>query len=94
MWPRISILALAGCLASTVSAHADQFQLRDRASRTPIGFTKLGVGGQTFYTDKLGRVSIDLPHGGYTVQVTYKGRPQTPSITIDGAQVLKPIDLD
>jgi hypothetical protein len=88
------VICLAGCLASTISARADQFQLLDRATREPIGFTKLGVGGHTFYTDKLGRVSINLPRGGYTVEVTYKGTARTVPIQVDGAQVLKTIDLD
>jgi len=85
--------ALAG-LGSPTSAYADQFQVRDRATRTPIGFLKLGTGCRTYYTDNQGRVIIDLAHGAYTVDLTYKDRPRRIPIQIDGAQVLKSIDLD
>jgi|SRR5690349_8402489 hypothetical protein len=88
------ILSALASLGSATSAYADQFQIRDRATRTPIGFLKLGAGGRTYYTDNQGRVIIDLARGAYTVDLTYKDRPRRIQIQIDGAQVLKPIDLD
>jgi hypothetical protein len=88
------ILSALASLGSATSAYADQFQIRDRATRTPIGFLKLGAGGRTYYTDNQGRVIIDLARGAYTVDLTYKDRPRRIPIQIDGAQVLKSIDLD
>jgi hypothetical protein len=90
----VLVLSALASLGSPTSAYADQFQVRDRATRTPIGFLKLGAGGRTYYTDNQGRVIIDLARGAYTVELTYKDRPRRIPIQIDDAKVLKSIDLD
>ena len=90
----VLVLSALATLGAATSAYSDQFQVRDRATRTPVGFLKLGAGGRTYYTDNQGRVIIDLSRGAYTVELTYKDRPRRIPIQIDGAQVLKSIDLD
>ncbi|SRR6266508_491182 len=90
-----SIAIFAVCYLGPVSsAYSDQFQIRDRATRSPIGFVKIGVAGRTFYTDNQGRVSIDLARGPYTIEIPYKGTTRRIAIQIDGAQVIKMIELD
>jgi hypothetical protein len=85
---------IACCVSPPTSAYSDQFQVRDKKSGTPIGSLKLGVGGQVFYTDYQGRVIIDLARGAYTVDLTYRGSARKIPIQVDGAQFLKPIELD
>jgi hypothetical protein len=88
------IVSAVCCLGSVTSAYSDQFQIRDRASRAVVGFAKFEIAGRTFYTDYQGRVVIDLTRGGYTIEITYKGKLQKIPIQIDGARSMKTIDLD
>ena len=88
-----TFLILLFMLLSNIG-YADQFQLVDRASQSYIAYSPFQVSGVKEYTDKYGRLIINLPMGQYSGVVRYRGRDRSVTLKVDGRRSLKVIYVD
>lgn len=96
--PIFGIMALWLAAVAAPTAWADDFQLVDRASGGWLSYAEVVTEEKRLgYTDKYGRIRIELPPGRYHARVRVKGRsfPFSFNITDDPeGRNLKIIRLD
>ncbi len=75
------------------SAHADVFQLEVGAEHLLAAYSPVYINNALIgYTDKFGRIAIDLPRGTYNAYVIFGVKLEF-TLTIDGATNLKTVRL-
>ena len=76
-------------------AWADYFQFMFRENQYYASYAAVFINGKRVgYTDKYGRIAIDLPDGTYSATIRQRGRSVQIGLTIDGSRYLKLLYLD
>lgn len=75
--------------------YADKFQITDSSSGFDVSHSRVSIADVKFedFTDKFGRITIDIPKGKYKAIVNYRDKERVIKLDIDGSQSLKIIDL-
>lgn len=82
-------------------AYADQFQIkyRSESDKFYVAYSSVRIIHENEmifegYTDKYGRITINLPHREYDGEVFYREQWRSISLNIDGSEYLKVIYVD
>jgi len=82
-------------------AYADQFQIKYRSESDVfyVAYSAVRIINENEvifegFTDKYGRITINLPHEEYDGEVFYREQWRSISLNIDGSEYLKVIYLD
>lgn len=82
-------------------AYADQFQIKYRSESDEfyVAYSSVRIIDENEvifegYTDKYGRITINLPHREYDGEVFYREQCRSISLNIDGSEYLKVIYVD
>ena len=87
------IFAIMLSLFAADVALADYFQIFDGSRPYYISYAPVTVGGRPVgYTDRYGRIRIDLDKGEYRGEITYRGRKIRLEFVIDGGRELKRVE--
>jgi hypothetical protein len=95
----LTCLIIIGCLSAGI-ASADQFRVREKKGNEtfdlPYARVRIWNGNTpTFdgWTDKYGRITINLPNGSYTAEVCRAGKTNHVNLAIDGQNTLKTVHV-
>jgi hypothetical protein len=76
-------------------AYADNFQIIDRNSGFYIAYSPVYCDGTLQgYTDKYGRIIINLPTGSHRCEVIYRNQRRSLTLNVDGSRDPKIIYLN
>jgi hypothetical protein len=80
-----SVLVNAAC--------ADQFQIKDRTTGLYISFSRITCDSEfNGYTDKYGRVNVNLPDGNYSCRLQCNNHSASVMLHVTGTSSLKAAD--
>ena len=74
--------------------YADQFQIIESSSGSPVGNVKVVVDNSQYFTDSHGRISVNLPQGAYKMQVHKGNGSSQMNVQIDNSNYLKKLYVD
>jgi hypothetical protein len=76
-------------------SYADQFQVVDNKSGFYVAYSPCNLNGKLIgYTDKYGRITINLKNGTYSFEITFRNKLTNINLTINGSSNLKIIKID
>jgi hypothetical protein len=84
------ILSVLVAMSMAFAAHADQFQLVDRATGARASGAAVYLNDKLLgYTDNYGRIIISNPSGAVTVGVSFMGKIRSVSLAVTGSPQLQ-----
>ena len=94
------VYLVAICGLSTGVAPADQLRVREKKgnetfdmSYAKVRILKQGTLSFEGWTDKYGRITVNLPNGTYTAEVCRGGTTNRTNVAIDGQGALKTLHV-